>query len=139
MISTSFRVRVPVLSLQIVVAEPIVSQAESLLTCSLNFNKLTEDIAKYLREVNASSTNAYQCFISHHFPHWIRKPEMHFHIKEGYSKKTNMWSYTNCSVNSINKFKRSLRPEIEEIERICHIQQSLRSNKQAHNGQRSMQ
>lgn len=85
LISTSFIVRVPVLSLQMVVAEPIVSQADSLLTYSLIVSKTQNIFRKWFREGNVVIAEAYQCLVCHHFPHWISKPRTQQLIKEGYT------------------------------------------------------
>lgn len=68
---TSFRVSVPVLSLHIVVADPMVSQAESLRTYNgayeLNAcasNLISRDYQQILK-----FSPPYQGFVCHHFPH----------------------------------------------------------------------
>lgn len=76
---TWFRVNVPVLSLQIVVAEPIVSQADSLRTCTQakilknDVGKLTKD-KRETGEKQKTNKDTCQRLIRHHFPHRVCQP-----------------------------------------------------------------
>lgn len=90
---TSFNVNVPVLSLQMVVAEPIVSQAESLRTCNVShvellsvfwvldmvfvflnvhlFLLLSLVLCMHMHCKFILKTKTYQSLVNHHFSHGV--------------------------------------------------------------------
>jgi hypothetical protein len=74
---TLFNVRVPVLSLHIVVADPIVSHDESRLTYlnKQKSNHILSPVVPFLINICIKIIFIYQSFVSHHLFHGICKPE----------------------------------------------------------------
>jgi hypothetical protein len=75
---TLFNVRVPVLSLHIVVADPIVSHDESRLTYlnDTKSNHIVPPVVSFLyKYMHKHIFFIYQSFVSHHLFHGICKPE----------------------------------------------------------------